>query len=283
MKPETCKPPGWLLKFDVTITGDFTSKNAKTSWKIKRKYSGMLELTDQGQRPKPPKPPKPAYTPEQLNAMAEQLKAMTPQQRIQWAQDYKKNTTFLRTWGFQTPAKMVPIDVDIDDTLKVESHDPGEGDSFEDTRTTTIWKGTATDEVPSYWLRLELDEATQLYNIHIPIYPVGTKKTIKNDVTTEINRSKYGYGDAPTHEGPTTVSAMMAPGELTIPSAASVLVNGTVTHDKDRPFAPKADTVSFDSGPLPMDKGSTFFPNLPGAAKSVRIRVTYTLSKHPIN
>ncbi len=53
--------------------------------------------------------------------------------------------------------------------------------AYEDTKTTTIWKNRVVDQVQNE-LRLELDDATQLYNIHIPIRAMGTARTIKNDV-----------------------------------------------------------------------------------------------------
>jgi hypothetical protein len=264
--PDTCKPKSWFLKWDLTISGK-SDQTSKIKWAVKHEYSGAVELSDVGVV----MGAMPRLTPQQA-------KAMTPAQAMAMVKNAKK----VHMWLYKAPTMFGAIDVTIDDSVKRKNHDRGEGESFENTTTTNTWKGTTKDQVQNSY-KLEVDEQAKTYNITIPFTPMGQTKSIATEEIVEIERSAYGWGNKPTHEGPTTTPGSVTPSSLKNPEAASLIAGGNLHHDKDLAFAPKDDIVLFDSGNVKMDASSTFLQNLPGAKDNVTIHLVYTLSKLPIN
>jgi hypothetical protein len=263
----TCRQT-WYLHFELDVTGKARTPPGytTTSWTVRQIYTGDVELSEQtgGRRTPPP------------DVMAA-LPLMPPDQIM----SYMKNLGTITTWRHPIAgALQLPIDVDIDDVLETSVHDPGEGDSFEDTKTTHTWKGKAPDAFDNAF-RLEVDDKNKTYNVWIPVATKLQTQTIKDDTTQVIDRSRYGYGYAPTHETPPPVRKMLAPSALAVPGVAVVVVGNVFHHEKDRPFEPKDDQITFDSGDMKIDSVWGLLQSLPGAKANLRVRVNYTLSRKP--
>src|SRR5262249_42620102 len=148
-------------------------------WHIDHHYTGTATLAVKGFSP-------PAMSPDQIMHMT-----------VDEAMKFKDQAMQRLRW---TPQTIVQPDfVTIHDKIERFVHDPGEGDSFEDTRTTDTFDGEGPDEVRNLFI-MDEDTGKHVYNVSIPILPSSTNPSVKKKEHVEIRRSKLGYGGAPTSE-----------------------------------------------------------------------------------
>jgi len=267
--PDSCKPPNWLLHFEVTISGEGKKRVGQGSieWKISHIYTGDVELSNPRKKPKLPD--------------SSILAKMTQVQVMQMLM----TVTELKSWSVTLPAIVqttVPIEITIDDELTIDSREHGEGDSFENIKSVDTWKGSNLPDGVHNDFSFDVDETSATYNLVVPVRPTHSAKLITKTTKKTIERSKFGYGNAPTHETPPPVVEMIAASTMPFPPVAAVFPNGSIHHEYDLPFAPKDDLVVFDSGKMPIDPQSGYLANLPSAKQNVTVRVYYILSKLPV-
>lgn len=276
--PDKCKPPVWYLYYEVTVAGDGSKTRAggfrdQITWKVLHKYSGNIELN----QPSP-----------QLPIPPQQMALMSPAQIMAAAQKYPKGS--VTSWRHKPllpvlSSLYVPMDVLIKDEVMTFVYDPGEGITYEQTKTTETWGGDATDGVKNGFEFL-INSVDKNYNISIPIKPSNQLASkipppVKNIKKEVIDRTEHGYGGAPTHEEKTPTNTKVSFDSFEIPTVAGLLENAVVHHSANLPLDFTLDTLTFDSGlvkpTLPYLKG------LPDAEKSVRVRVYYRVSRLPEN
>lgn len=278
--PDKCKPPVWYLYYEVTVVGDGSKTRAggfrdQITWKVLHKYSGKIEFN----QPIP-----------QLPIPPQQMALMSPAQMMAAWQKYPKGS--VTSWRHKPllPSLFVPMEVLIKDEVMTFVYDPGEGITYEQTKTTETWEGDATDGV-SNGFEFIINSVDKNYNISIPIKPLDQATTkifatkispqVKNTKKDVIDRTEHGYGGAPTHEEPPATIKMISFDSFEIPTVAGLLEKAVVHHSANLPLDFTLDTLTYDSGlvkpTLPYLKG------LPDAEKNVRVRVYYRVSKLPEN
>jgi hypothetical protein len=238
-------------------------------WKIHHRYSGTIEFN----MPVPRLP----FSPEQQMLMS-------PAQIMSAMNKYPKGSVVSWKHKPNIIQLFVMMDVFVKDEIVTFVYDPGEGDSYEQTTTTETWEGNATDGVMNEF-EFFVNHQDKNYNVTIPIKPLSQGITkfpppVKNVKKEVFDRTKYGYGEKPTHEEPTPTIKMISFDSFEIPTVAGLLENAKIHHPANLPLNFIEDTLTFDSGlvkpTLPYLKG------LPDAEKNVRVRVYYRLSKLPM-
>ncbi|MGH9820482.1 MAG: hypothetical protein ACRD43_09970, partial [Pyrinomonadaceae bacterium] len=162
----------WYLSFDVTVKGNGNSQRGRDDelrdeWKVDRSYSGVIEL-NLG-----------VPTPVQVNAsmsLAEikMRMASAPEMFIHTSTDWSQN--------------LMLIKVKIHDKRVVILKDKGEGDTFENTTTTTSWDGEGT-ALADNAVQLLIDMGHPLYNVTIPFQFHKDDKILKKLVVHIVDRS----------------------------------------------------------------------------------------------
>jgi hypothetical protein len=93
--------------------------------------------------------------------------------------------------------------------------------AFEKTTTTTT--GTFDSEVLGSEIKaansfaFEADLKKLTYNVRIRVSPYDGRERLKLVRAVEIERSKYGHGDLPTHETPAPVTKMVSVNSVLMP------------------------------------------------------------------
>ncbi len=232
----------WYVDLTVTIKGNGETINDDettiTNWSVDRTYSSAFKLNSMG----------------------------------------KSGRFTVYEYRQAKPKNEIPMHVKIKDQHMVVIKDPGEGGSYENTTTKTIWEIDETVSIPNA-MKLATDERLRSYNIFFPIQFFDMK--LKSKSQTEIYRSDFGYGDAPTHE----IDSMKVRSTGAIWSLPDVkyLINNQAIQQHDFLFPANFTTAwGYDSAEdFPELLPDKDLPGIPDSKKKVNIRVIYRFSKKP--
>lgn len=244
-------PLGWTVDFDVTVSGEgskATNALSNIQWKVSHKYSGKVDLVLG------------VPTPSLVDG-----KNPTPAELIAG--------TYARMWSV-IGSTTTPIDVVIDDRIVQYSKDPGEGDSYEATTTTSTWKGNGKDAASGIPI-LEIDEKGELYSVNIPFRPTDKTKQVAIVVKQAIDRTQYGYGGAPTHEETTPTNEKDPFAVMQIPDITGVIVGGRIERKKKK-LELLNDSFEYTDTFAPP---KSFMAGLPDVQKSLKVRVHYRFTR----
>ena len=268
--PDSCKPPGWILTFEVQVRGSGGRVShaagdtpAQHTWKLDHTYSGTVKLDRRT-----------------LSHRASHAVQLTPAQlqslTVQQAMALKQTVSQGKSWD--PTQRPVQVDVAIDDQDVRFVHEPGEGPAWEESTTTRKWKGTGTDELRG-GVTFEEDTGAATYNVDISIQPAGRSGTVTYDESEEFNRTPSGYGRAPTHEVRPKRPQSLPLATMKIPDVRGLLTGGRIHHAQDRALELAGGMLQFDSGWVAPDPLAQPFAGLPEAAQKLKVRVYYRLSK----
>ncbi|HWB76320.1 MAG TPA: hypothetical protein VG755_15225 [Nannocystaceae bacterium] len=244
-------PLGWTVDFDVTVIGEgskATNSLSSIQWKVSHKYSGTVDLV--------------------LGVPIPSLKDgtnPTPAELIAG--------TYARMWTV-LGSPTTSIDVAIDDRIVQYSKDPGEGDAYEATTTTSTWKGSGKDAASGSPI-LEIDERGELYSANIPFRPTATTKPLAVVVKESIDRTQYGYGGAPTHEERTPTNTKNPFSVMQIPDISGVIAGGRVERKK-KALAIVNDSFEYTDTFAPP---KSYMAGMPDVQKSLKVRVHYRFTR----
>jgi hypothetical protein len=246
----TC-PLGWTLDFDVTLSGEGSKAidaDNHISWKVKHKYTGKVDLLLEA--------PTMSIADGKPPTVAEMMAG-----------------TYARMWTAAGGAK-TPLDVEIDDRIEQYAKDPGEGDSYEATTTTSTWKGNGKDHA-AVGAVLETDDKAALYNLKFGVLPADATKQLTVVVKEEIDRTPYGYGDAPTHESNTTRNEKDPFSVMQIPDISGIIKGAKVERTKEK-LELTNDSIEFTDTFAPP---ASYLSGLPNVTKNLKVRVHYRLTR----
>ncbi len=252
----------WYVDYTVTVKGSGektgTDGDSTIRWSIDRTYSAVMKLNssfDIGNQ--------------------EVMKKMNSQQ-IMEAMKTKRYTTF--RYLPSKPNDDMPLRVTIDDAINVITKERGEGDSFENTTVLKNWVADETFNVLN-GATLITDNKLLTYNVWLPIVFLDSKMIMRSQ--TKIDRSAYGYGDAPTHEETPVEETKVRFSTFGLPNVEGLINDSAVIeHKPDRPFPPNFFTAwEYDSGDKIPDK--PLIAGVPDSKTNVKVRVRYRFSKTP--
>ncbi len=250
-------PLGWKVDVDVMIHGQgskATNDLSHIEWKVMHRYKGSVELT---------------VGPVPTASLADGSNP-TPAQLI--------SGEFTQVWQPAAPGggKMasVPLQVEIDDSISNYIKDPGEGQTYEATTNRTTWKGKGADKTHGVG-SLVVDEARKLHELVLEVKPSSTTKQLDVVEKEIIDRTPYGYGDAPTHEEKTLKKTKEPFSVMTLPVIANVLDGHAVT-TKKKPMQLTNGSFKFE-GTFKAPPG--YLANLPDVANKLKIVITYRVTK----
>lgn len=244
-------PLGWTVDFSVTVSGEgskATNSLSNIQWKVSHKYSGKVDLVLGV--------PIPSLVDGAQPSVAELMAG-----------------TYPRMWT-PTGSPTTPIEVEIDDRIVQYSKDPGEGDAYEATTTTSTWKGKGKDAASGGPI-LEIDEKGELYSVMVPFRPTDKTKHVAVVVKQSVDRTQYGYGGAPTHEETTPTNAKEPFSVMQIPDITGVIIGGRIERKK------KALAITNDSFEYTeiFAVPKSFMAGLPDVQKNLKVRVHYRLTR----
>ena len=266
-RPKTVTTPKiyWYMDFTITIQGAGKQTNEDgdkiTDWIIDRTYSGFIKLNDSMSWYKP---------------------GLSTQENMEAIKSHR-----FTAYHYQ-PADWMPLTVRISDRYRITIKDDGEGSSFENTKVLKTWKFNSDTSgkmafVPNA-VQLSTDSKLRTYNVFIPILVAGgNKEPVSLFLDTVIDRSSYGYGDAPTHEEKPVQLVLVSIHSLGIPNVKGLIEDGAIQHIPNDFLFPANFTTAWeydsfrDFPDLQPDK--PIFPDVPDSKSKVKIRVFYRLSK----
>jgi hypothetical protein len=267
--PEECKPPGWILTWEVQIRGEGGSTGKSPfKWKVDRMYSGTAELLlrlplkkDMMQFSNP--------------AAMQKLMGMSLQEKKDLKARMQKNAS----WSVKTPT--VPVTVSVDDEIVNFTHETGEGGevTFQDTTKTQRWKGKGPDELHGgASISFDDDVASGTFNLTLDLQLLGLIDQVTHLQREDIRRSAGGFGDKPTEviETPPTRAPFST---MKVPEFEGLVTGMKLHHLVDLPRTIVGGKLRFDSNWQHVKPLTAPFTTWPQADKNLKIRVAYVLEK----
>ncbi len=272
-KARTAPKPkeGWYLTFELTVKGHGETKNVDNagegeiegSWDIDRTYSGTFELTTST--------PTPVVVNKGMSPS--EMMAIVNAAPVLWVHSGNGN---------DLDQKFLMVKVKIKDKVRLKLKDRGEGRSFENTTSLTYWDGNGFAIIDNA-VQLLMDKNKSSYNVTIPLQlKIGQygDENLKISRHKLIERSSFGYGDAPTSEAPPVKYENVALGTLKFPTVIDLLDGGTIHHPNNLPLKlvkGAQGTYDWDSGDVDID--APLFPDIPESQEGVKVHVYYLLKK----
>ena len=250
----------WYLSFDVTIKGggQKTSGNDNelvVTWSIDRAYSGVVELNfSVPQSVYVNKNMKPAEIAARMNAAP-----------VVWHHR-----------GIDTAHSFLPVKVKIHDWMVTMLKGGGEGTSFENRETSVRWDGEGT-ALADDTVTLMIHMGKSMYNVTIPLILHLNDNLLTKKTKHTIDRSKFGYGGAPTHEEIPVAPEELPLGEFGFPKVIALLKDGTIHHPNDLPLELVNGGYDWDSGDQDIDE--PLIKGFPESRKGIKIHVYYLFKK----
>ena len=262
----------WYLSFEMTIKGKGETKKGEEDeieawWDIDRTYSGVVELNY----------PTPASIAVNKSMSPDEIMAAVKSAPVKWLHSGKGND----------PNQLyLMVKVKINDKIYMKLNDKGEGGSFENTTSLIYWNGVGTAMMDNA-VEFLIDKNKSSYNITIPLkFKVGEygDKNLKIERHKSIERSAFGYGDAPTLETLPIKYEDVPLGTLQFPVVIDLLDGGTIHHPTNVPlrFVQKGNVL--DSGEQEWDSGDQdidepLFKDFPDSQKGIMVHVYYRLKQ----
>ncbi len=260
------------MDFTVTIKGDGKQTNEDedyiTEWYVDRSYSGIINLNDSISWYKP---------------------GLSDQENMEAIKSHRF-TAFQYLPTDINKSNWTPLNVKIFDQYRVTVLDKGEGRSFENTKILKTWKFNADMSGKIAFVRnavqLSTDSKLRTYNVFIPILAAeGNKENVSLLVDTIIDRSSFGYGDAPTHEEKPVQTILLSIHSLGIPNVKGLIENGAIQHIPNDFLLPANFTTAWEYDSIKdfpdLQPDKPIFPGIPDSKTKVKIRVFYRFSKTP--
>lgn len=255
----------WILSFELTIKGDGQTKpeeegDLEAWWDIDRTYSGMVELN----------------TPMPTSVMV--TKGMSPGAIIAALESAPVMWTYSGTAGETPDEEASVVWVHIKDKMRRKVEDKGEGGSFENTTFLNYWEGEGTTRMKNA-TQLVIDTNKSKYNVTIPLDFIVDKQSdrlLKFTTDKLIERSAFGYGDAPTSE-PSEHVQNRALSTMEFPLAMEVLDNSTIHPGNDLPFKLVQGHIEWDSGDVKIDEPLFKDPLIRESQEGIMVHVHFDL------
>ncbi len=272
LKSATTPKVYWYLDFTVTIKGSGKQTNEDgdkiTDWIVDRSYSGFIKLNDSMSWYKP---------------------GLSKQENKEAIESHRFTAYHNRPADLDKVSWM-PITVRISDRYRITIKDDGEGSSFEYTKALKTWKFNHDMNgkmafVPNA-VQLSTDSKLRTYNVFIPILATeGNKEYVSLFLDTVIDRSSYGYGDAPTHEEKPVQLVLVSIHSLGIPNVKGLIEDGAIQHIPNDFLFPVNVTTAWEYDSFKdfpdLQPDAPIFPDVPDSKSNVKIRVIYRFSKTP--